>query len=221
MVDNGNIHLEGGVAYYVEGGAYRSHFATCPHASHHRKREQKPAEVDELTYVPPRPVTDEEIAALPILDLDEFTRADVVATLGHTPSEGEPVPPAEFVELRRRYDACSDDARAWFKHIREEASSASLDFVAHTVKTTRRYYLYLGLIRLGERGLECDEIARACVAYVRGDDVPLSPLITAGRAVGALDDISAFLFADTVAAYADGELVPLVGDDELLRLHAA
>jgi hypothetical protein len=162
-----------------------------------------------------------ELAPLARVANSADTRTSVVATLGHAPDEGDPVPPAEFDELRRRYDACSDDARAWFKRMREEASAASLDFIAHTVKTTRRYYLYLGLIRLGEHGLECDEIARACVAYATSNDVALSTIAMTGHVIGSLDATSAALFSDACGAYAAGELVPIVGDDELMRLRAA
>lgn len=44
-VNEGNIHLKDGVAYVdkscmgLPGPHYKSHFATCPHAAKHRKKE--------------------------------------------------------------------------------------------------------------------------------------------------------------------------------------
>jgi hypothetical protein len=135
------------------------------------------------------------------------TPADLVEQLGRGHDEGSAITQYEFDDVQRRHDAVPPALRFWMAAVAAEANRAGVAFYLTRARTTRRYWLYIGLIMLAEADIVDPDGVRALVARATGSDAPLFPSVTIGHAVGAMNAEEAGRFADACSALVAGEFV--------------
>ena len=139
------------------------------------------------------------------------------------PDEGDQVTDEDIAELAKAFDerdpridstgsAPHLQARAWLKEMADAGSPLSLT----KVRSRRRWSIARAVLGLAHFD---DEIARACIAVVLGDEVPKS--VTTGAALVALTIDEANRLADMAQALDAGSLHAVYSDDGRLEIRAA
>lgn len=145
------------------------------------------------------------------------SRADQLARVPTSPTEGDPVDDATFDALQRAYEALTPSARAWVKELATQATQAHVSFHAKGNKTTRRFELLRGLVELAQHGADDDETLRCVLETVIGD-VARFPAVPTGHVLGSLGHTEAVLFARRAQAFATSEVPGAVDNDGVLHL---
>lgn len=121
------------------------------------------------------------------------------AALPGAPSEGSPVPAAEFQSLKiTGYDQLSPDQRAWVNALEAEARKERVSFHTKGHHTARRYHIMRALIMLARAELTEPDAVRGLLANLR-PECAYWPALTVGHLVGSLDADEAHQFAGLAA----------------------
>lgn len=128
---------------------------------------------------------------------------ELVDELGRDHDEGQWISDGTYSELRSRHRRLPTDVQMYLATIAAEANRAGVPFYLNHAHSERRYWLYLGLVELGEVGLAQPTEIRMLVAEITGRAIPLDPRVTVGHAVGAMPAAQAFDFAGACAERVD------------------
>lgn len=123
-----------------------------------------------------------------------------------------------FASLAKHFNALEKPTRSWLAELQVQAQRHGCGFHAKDAHTLRRFELIRGLVTLGQRGDDDDELVRVLVHHVTGDDAALFPIIQPGHALGALDATEAHAFAELAAQVTTGKVALTFTDLGLPRL---
>jgi hypothetical protein len=128
-----------------------------------------------------------------------LTPAEQKSWLPAAPSEGSPVPAAEFQSLKiTGYDQLSPDQRAWVNALEAEARKERVSFHTKGHHTARRYHIMRALIMLARAELTEPDAVRGLLANLR-PECAYWPALTVGHLIGSLDADEAHQFAGLAA----------------------
>jgi hypothetical protein len=134
------------------------------------------------------------------------------------PDEGPDATDEQVAQLRARYDALDDAARAWIGQLVTEGTQAGATFHLRTNRSMRALRIVRGLVSLAAAGADDAEAVRSMVAKALDDDIALRPSVPLGAALAMLNAIQAAMFAGMAAALANGRLQLTFDDDGQMRV---
>ena len=134
------------------------------------------------------------------------------------PDEGTTVGDDRLEPLRARYRAVNP---AWINALRAEALDAGCDFHLKPAQTIRRYRIMDGLLTLTEHDCTDDDVVKALVRHVAGEDAAMWPTISSGAAVGSLSAVDAAAFVVACEAFVAGRYIVVGGPDFTIKEVAA
>ncbi len=128
-------------------------------------------------------------------------RDTATVTVTTPPDEGAEASEEQVAPLRQRYKAVN---ASWVNALRSDAVTARCDFHLSTAKTMRRLRITDGLVMLTEHDACDNDLVKALVRHVVGDDMLSWPTVTAGAAVGSLSAVDAAAFVGACESFIAG-----------------
>jgi hypothetical protein len=120
--------------------------------------------------------------------------------------EGGAVDPATIGALGQRFRNLGDDASAALRQVTTEAHDSGHSVSIAALPSVRRFEIGRALVAIADYGWD-DELARALVAHVTGDDAIQQPGVPLGAAVGQLTIDQATRLSDLTSRLATSEIV--------------
>lgn len=192
-----SIRPDGVAEYWYELDKAREAFAEMHHAYRATSQSGKLARAAK--------VKDPTSVAETAKRMPKMTTPTVAATV--TPDEGAELDKDDpaVVAVRTPYKVLRDAKRdGWINDLRLDAQHAHADFHLSEKLTMRRARIMAGLIALAEADCADDDVVKALVRLVTGEDAMQWPTITAGAAVGALSAVDAAMFVEAATAFVAG-----------------
>jgi hypothetical protein len=128
-------------------------------------------------------------------------RDTATVTVTTPPDEGAEASEEQVAPLRERYKAVN---ASWVNALRSDAVTAHCDFHLSGAKTLRRLRITDGLVMLTEHDACDNDLVKALVRHVVGDDMLSWPTVTAGAAVGSLSAVDAAAFVGACESFIAG-----------------